>query len=88
MDMELFNSVLAVATVMVLVVNGLVELVKRTFKPPKQFQPVIALAIGLLIGYLFAPFTDLTLETRLWAGALAGLSAAGLFKLGKNILQK
>lgn len=88
MDMELFNSVLAVATVLVLVVNGLVELVKRSFKPPKKFQPVIALVLGLLIGYLFAPFTDLTLQTRLWAGLLAGLSAAGLYKLGKNVVKK
>jgi len=88
MDMELFNSVLAVATVMVLVVNGLVELVKRSFNPPKKYQPVIALVLGLAIGYLFQPFTDLSLYTRLWAGLLAGLSAAGLYKLGKNVKKK
>ncbi|SEQ11509.1 hypothetical protein SAMN04487883_10344 [Bacillus licheniformis] len=40
--------------------------------------------IGLLIGAAAYPFTDLELVLRLWSGGLAGLTATGLFEIGKN----
>lgn len=42
------------------------------------------LVIGLLIGVVAYPFTELDLTLRLWAGGLAGLSATGLFELAFN----
>ncbi|MNC63461.1 hypothetical protein D3C75_1135830 [compost metagenome] len=44
----------------------------------------MGLAIGLFIGAVSYPFTDMALILRLWAGGLAGLSATGLFELAFN----
>ncbi|MNW69413.1 hypothetical protein D3C74_484100 [compost metagenome] len=54
---------------------------KITVNVPKNLLPWIGLAIGLLIGWAAYPFSDLDLTLRLWGGALAGLSATGLFEL-------
>ena len=76
--------ILMLATILSPVVLALVELVKRTITLPKRYLPFIAVIIGLSIGGLSFPFTDLELSMRLWAGGLAGLSATGLFELGKR----
>ena len=72
------------ATLISPVVLALVELVKRTVNLPKKYLPLLALALGLFVGGLSFPLTDLDLAMRLWAGGLAGLSATGLFELSKN----
>lgn len=72
------------ATIISPVVLALVELVKRTLAVPKRYLPVIAVLIGLIVGGLSFPFTELEIAMRLWAGGLAGLSATGLFELGKR----
>ncbi|MDQ0205830.1 holin [Alkalicoccobacillus murimartini] len=76
--------ILMLATLISPVVLALVELVKRTVNLPKKYLPLLALALGLFVGGLSFPLTDLDLATRLWAGGLAGLSATGLFELSKN----
>lgn len=45
---------------------------------------LIALIAGILLGAVAFPFTELGAVERLWAGALAGLGAMGLFDLGQS----
>lgn len=77
-DVLIFSAILAP------IITALVEMVKKAINVPVNFLPVIALLIGLLIGFAAQPFTDLDYVNRLWAGGLAGLAATGLFELVKQ----
>lgn len=81
----MMNEVLAFATVILPVVVALVEVVKRGLGLDTRYAPVVALILGVGIGALAYPFTDFGLAERLWAGALSGLGAMGLFDLGKKL---
>lgn len=81
MNNEALNDVLAFASVLAVFVLAGVQFVKKTINVPNNLLPAIGLVIGLIIGVTAYPFTDLELVLRLWAGALAGLSATGLFEL-------
>lgn len=83
-DQSVIDNVLAFATVLAVFVLALVQLVKGTVNLPKNILPLIGLIIGLAIGAVAYPFTDLGLTLRLWAGGLAGLSSTGLFELAFN----
>lgn len=73
------------ATIIVGVVIALVELVKVSAPAmPKNLVPLIGLVLGLVVAYFAYPFTDLAVAERLWAGAIAGLGATGLYELGFN----
>lgn len=79
------TAVLLFATVLAPIILALVELIKRTVEGlPKKYIPLIAFAIGILVGFVAQPFTDLDLVLRLWSGGLAGLAATGLFELGND----
>lgn len=78
------QDILIFATILSPIILGLVELVKRTSGIPVNFIPLVALVIGILVGYAGSIFTDLDLVHRLWAGGLAGLAATGLFELVTN----
>lgn len=78
------TEVLLFATILAPIILALVELVKRSVSFPKKYIPLIALLIGVFIGFAAYPFTELQLDLRLWAGGLAGLSSTGLFELGTN----
>lgn len=71
------------ASIVLLVVNGFIEVVKRLFNVNKRFLPAIAVVVGAVIGAL-AIFLDADLITRIWAGIVAGMSSVGLFELSKN----
>ncbi|MDN4069281.1 holin [Paenibacillus vini] len=81
MQNEILTSVLAFATLLSVFVLALVQLVKTVINVPKNILPLIGLVVGVAVGALAHPFTDLDLTLRLWAGGLAGLSATGLFEL-------
>lgn len=81
MQNEVLNNVLAFATLISVFVLALVQLVKNSVNVPRNLVPWIGLIIGLLIGGVAYPFSDLNLTLRLWGGGLAGLSATGLFEL-------
>ena len=76
--------ILMLATIISPIVLAVIELIKRTINVPKRFLPLLAVAVGLIVGGASFPFTDLDIAMRLWAGGLAGLSATGLFELTKN----
>lgn len=78
------TEVLLFATILAPVILALVELVKKSVPVPKNYIPLIALLIGVFIGFASYPFTELQLDLRLWAGGLAGLASTGLFELGSK----
>lgn len=75
-------QVLILATIIVPIVLALVELTKKTVQIKKNYIPLIAFAVGVFIGTVSYPFTDLDFVLRIWSGAVAGLSATGLFEIG------
>ena len=77
-------TVLIFAAVLAPIITGLVEMIKKAVNVPLNFVPVIALLVGLLIGFVAQPFTDLDYINRLWAGGLAGLASVGLFEVVKQ----
>ncbi|MFT8317005.1 MAG: holin [Sporolactobacillus sp.] len=78
------QDVLVLATVLAPIITGLVQLLKISFPILKKWIPLSAVLIGILIGFLATPFSDLDPASRLWAGGLAGLSSTGLFELAFN----
>jgi hypothetical protein len=74
------EEVLAFATTLGVIITALVQLVKNTVSIPNNFIPLVSLGIGLLVGAVAYPFTDLDLVLRLWAGGIAGLTATGLYE--------
>lgn len=78
------EAVLLFATLIAPIILALVEVVKKTVNVKVNLLPVIALVLGLLVGFVAQPFTDLDLVLRLWAGGLAGLTATGMFELVTN----
>lgn len=81
---ELFNNVLAFASILAVIILALVQLIKNNTRLSRNVIPFVGLGIGLLVGAAAYPFTDLDITLRLWAGGLAGLSATGLFELAFN----
>ncbi|MFF2911227.1 MULTISPECIES: holin [Bacillales] len=84
MENQNLTNVLAFASLLSVFVLTGVQLVKVTVKVPKNILPLIGVIVGMLIGAAAYPFTDMELVLRLWAGALSGLSATGLFELAFN----
>ncbi|MDH6370017.1 hypothetical protein M2444_001795 [Paenibacillus sp. PastF-3] len=84
MDNQNLTNVLALASVITVFVLAGIQFVKVSVNVPKNMLPLIGFVIGLLIGIVAYPFTDLDITLRLWSGALAGLSATGLFELAYN----
>ncbi|MFC0525769.1 holin [Pontibacillus salicampi] len=75
------QQVLIFASVIAPFVTGLLQAVKRVTVLPKNYMPLIAVVMGVALGTVAYPFTDMGLALRLWSGAGAGLSATGLFEL-------
>lgn len=71
---DALNSVLAFASVLAVFVMALVQLVKNSIELPRNIVPVVGLGIGLLVGAVAYPFTDMNLILRLWAGACGTIS--------------
>lgn len=69
------------ATVLVPIILGLIQAIKSSVALPKNIIPLVAVVLGLLVGLVAYPFTDLTFDLRLWAGALAGMASVGLFEI-------
>ncbi|EZH67876.1 hypothetical protein DH09_08095 [Bacillaceae bacterium JMAK1] len=78
------TEILILASIIAPVTAGIVQGVKQ-FQVSKRILPAIALIVGLLLGFAAAPFTDLALLERLWAGGISGLTAVGLFELAKHV---
>lgn len=83
--MAVFESLFVVAAVLVGLVTALTELIKKTVPNlSKNLVPIIAFVLGVVLGLLSYPFTELPIDQRAWAGAIAGLAATGLYELAFN----
>ena len=80
-------EILAMATAIAAVTNGVVHAIKRTKLIPKRYLPVVAIVTGVLLG-ASALFIEMSMVERLWAGGISGLASVGLFELGKNQTEK
>ncbi|WP_404335882.1 holin [Planococcus rifietoensis] len=78
------TAVLFFASILVPIITALVEVIKKATSIPVNFVSVLALIVGLIIGFAAEPFTDLDYVNRLWAGGLAGLASVGLFEVVKQ----
>ncbi|MFP3356834.1 holin [Planococcus sp. SIMBA_143] len=78
------TAVLFFASILVPIITALVEVIKKATNIPVNFVSVLALIVGLIIGFVAEPFTDLDYVNRLWAGGLAGLASVGLFEVVKQ----
>lgn len=78
----IMEEVLIFATILAPILTALVQLVKKTVKLPTNIVPALSFVIGIGLGAIAYPFTDLDLVLRLWAGGFAGLAATGLFEIG------
>lgn len=78
------KEILMLATIIMPIATGLSEAIKRAIGINKRYVPIASVVIGVALGALAVPFTDLDVASRLWAGGLAGLSATGLYELGKQ----
>ncbi|WP_294742009.1 holin [uncultured Exiguobacterium sp.] len=75
------TEILLLATLIAPVTLGVNEIIKQAFNVKKNFIPLLGVIVGLAIGFLAAPISDIDIYLRLWAGALSGLSASGLYEL-------
>ncbi len=81
MDNEVMQQVLIFTTILAPIVAALVQVVKQSVTLPNNVLPILSLVIGLAVGSVAFPFTDMDLVLRLWAGAFAGLGGTGLYEL-------
>lgn len=78
------EDILLFSTIISPIILALVEVFKVTLpKFNKNYIPLVAIIIGIFVGWAAQPFSDLDLVLRLWSGGLAGLGATGLFELVK-----
>lgn len=75
------TSILLLASIIAPVTLGVIEVIKQAFNVKKNILPLLGIIVGLAIGFLAAPISDIDLYLRLWAGGLSGLSASGLYEL-------
>lgn len=81
MDNEVMQQVLIFTSLLAPIVGGMVQVAKKTVTLPNNILPLLSLVIGLGVGSVAFPFTEMDLVLRLWAGAFAGLGGTGLYEL-------
>lgn len=82
------KEILTLATIIMPIATGVSEAVKKAVPIKKKYVPAATVLIGVGLGAAATPFTDLSLAARLWGGGLAGLSATGLYELGKQSVRQ
>lgn len=75
------TAILLLASIIAPVTLGVIEVIKQAFNVKKNILPLLGIIVGLAIGFLAAPISDIDLYLRLWVGGLSGLSTSGLYEL-------
>lgn len=75
-------ELMVLVTVLGPVITGLVAVIKSAVKLQNNYIPLLALVVGVVVGFVSQPITDLDLYMRLWAGGIAGLVSVGLYEVG------
>ena len=78
------SEILLLATLIAPIVTGVVQAVKVGFTITKNYLPLIAVTLGVALGFVAYPFSDISTAARIWAGGIAGLASVGLFELGNS----
>lgn len=81
------TQLLVIAYTVVPFVNGIVGLIKKSFPALKSnYIPVIAFAVGLLLGALFSllPSVNYGIVQMLMAGGIAGMASCGVYEIAKS----
>lgn len=78
------NQILSIATLLLPIVTGVVQLIKQNISISKNAVPIFAIVVGILLGIAAIPLTGADWVTRAWAGGLAGMSSTGLYELAFN----
>lgn len=81
MDMTITMSII------VAMVIGLSEAIKRATGLNPKFVPVLDLLLGVALMYLYSFMEGLASPYIVFYGLVAGLTACGLFSAGKNVLE-
>ncbi|WP_405389433.1 MULTISPECIES: holin [Peribacillus] len=81
MESEVMQQVLIFTTILAPIVAAMVQVVKQTVTLPNNILPILSLVVGLGVGSVAFPFTEMDIVLRLWAGAFAGLGGTGLYEL-------
>ncbi|MBP6914414.1 hypothetical protein KBB74_02880 [Candidatus Parcubacteria bacterium] len=77
--------------ILIPVVTGLAEVVKRLFKVNSDVMPFISVLIGLIlaiVGFYTIPSIEITLFEAIFMGLVAGLSGCGLYDAGAKAFAK
>ena len=77
------TTLLVIAASITILVTAFIEVVKRTSNIPARFLPITSIVVGIFVAVIVVPFADYDYYTMVIAGAIAGLSACGLFDLTK-----
>ncbi len=71
---------LVIAASIAVFVAAASEVVKRTTNLPTRYLPITSIVVGIFVAVIVSPYDYYTMVI---AGAVAGLSACGLFDLTK-----
>lgn len=77
------DEILMMSSVIAPVTLAVIQAIKQALWIDDKYYPLLAIFIGALLG-VAAYFMDVEIGLRIWAGAISGLSAVGLFELGKQ----
>lgn len=72
-------EILAMATIIAPITNGVIQAIKKATKINKEYLPLLAIVVGIGLGAL-AFFLEADVFMRMWAGGVSGLAAVGLFE--------
>ncbi|MBL3644045.1 holin [Bacillus sp. RHFB] len=75
------QQVLIFTSLLAPIVGGMVQMAKKSVPLPNNILPLLSLVIGMGVGSVAFPFTEMDIVLRLWAGAFAGLGGTGLYEL-------
>lgn len=84
------DGVLIMATGIGVFVALVMQLIKTTYTAAtnkelnKNWIPLIAVVVGMVMGLAVAPFTSMDWVLRLWAGAVSGFMASGIYETVKK----
>ena len=77
------TTLFVIAASITILVTAFIEVIKRTTNIATRYLPITSIVVGIFVAVLVAPFGDDDYYTMVIAGAIAGLSACGLFDLTK-----
>jgi hypothetical protein len=85
-DLRDFTTAAAVFAVLSPVIIAIVQAVKETGLVKPRYAPLAALGLGLLFGVLVWASYGISPLAAVAMGAMSGLSAPGLYDLGKKTI--